>query len=53
MTLKLDVSFAVHSFIIGRDGKGSKTVMRATGTLVHFPDSNRNSKMKKSNQVFL
>ncbi|XP_022659889.1 uncharacterized protein LOC111249807 isoform X3 [Varroa destructor] len=51
MTLKLDVSFAVHSFIIGRDGKGSKTVMRATGTLVHFPDSNRNSKMKKSNQV--
>ncbi|XP_022687455.1 uncharacterized protein LOC111259576 isoform X8 [Varroa jacobsoni] len=51
MTLKLDVSFAVHSFIIGRDGKGSKTVMRATGTLVHFPDSNRNSKMKKSNQA--
>ncbi|OQR67590.1 hypothetical protein BIW11_02168 [Tropilaelaps mercedesae] len=49
--LKIDVSFADHSFIIGRLGKGIQTVMRDTGTQVHFPDSNKNNQVEKSNQV--
>ncbi|OQR69688.1 hypothetical protein BIW11_12107 [Tropilaelaps mercedesae] len=51
--LKMDVSFLDHSFIIGRHGKGSQGVMRATGCHVHFPDSNRNNRCEKSNQVLI
>lgn len=51
MTLKIDVSFADHSYIIGRGGKGTKMVMGTTGTNVHFPDANRNPEAEKSNQV--
>ncbi|XP_022706130.1 uncharacterized protein LOC111270251 isoform X2 [Varroa jacobsoni] len=49
--LKMDVSFSDHSFIIGRMGRGSQSIMRATGCHVHFPDSNKNNHSEKSNQV--
>ncbi|XP_022659892.1 uncharacterized protein LOC111249808 [Varroa destructor] len=51
ITLKMDVSFADHSFIIGRLGKNIQMVMRSTDTHIHFPDSNRNNQVEKSNQV--
>ncbi|OQR78352.1 hypothetical protein BIW11_00317 [Tropilaelaps mercedesae] len=51
VTLKMDVSFSDHSFIIGRGGKGIQGVMRETGCHIHFPDSNRNHRSEKSNQV--
>ncbi|XP_022648715.1 protein bicaudal C homolog 1-like [Varroa jacobsoni] len=51
VTLKMDVSFSDHSFIIGRKGKGVQGAMRATGCQIHFPDSNKNDRCEKSNQV--
>lgn len=51
VTLKMDVSFADHSYIIGKGGHNIQQVMDNTGCHIHFPDSNRNSNMDKSNQV--
>jgi hypothetical protein len=50
VTLKMDVSFADHSHIIGKGGNTIKKVMRDTQCHIHFPDSNRTSS-EKSNQV--
>lgn len=51
VTLKMDVSFTDHSYIIGKGGHNIQQVMDNTGCHIHFPDSNRNSNMDKSNQV--
>ncbi|OQR69687.1 hypothetical protein BIW11_12106 [Tropilaelaps mercedesae] len=51
VTLKMDVSFLDHSFMIGRWGKGIRRVVRDTGCQIHFPDSNKNDYSEKSNQV--
>lgn len=50
VTLKMDVSFADHSHIIGKGGNTIKKVMKDTQCHIHFPDSNRTSS-EKSNQV--
>ncbi|KAJ8248375.1 hypothetical protein GJAV_G00241350 [Gymnothorax javanicus] len=51
VTLKMDVSHADHSHIIGKGGNNIKRVMEETGCHIHFPDSNRNNQAEKSNQV--
>ncbi|CAH8678600.1 unnamed protein product [Schistosoma rodhaini] len=51
VTLKIDVSHTNHSHIIGRYGWNIKTIMMSTQCRIHFPDSNRNSSIIKSNQV--
>uniref|UniRef100_A0A1B6DKN9 SAM domain-containing protein n=1 Tax=Clastoptera arizonana TaxID=38151 RepID=A0A1B6DKN9_9HEMI len=51
VTMKLDVSYTDHSHIIGRGGLSIKGVMEDTGCHIHFPDSNRNNPVEKSNQV--
>ena len=51
ITLKMDVSHTEHSHVIGKGGNNIKQVMRDTGCHIHFPDSNRNNQMEKSNQV--
>uniref|UniRef100_A0A023GGC7 Putative vigilin n=1 Tax=Amblyomma triste TaxID=251400 RepID=A0A023GGC7_AMBTT len=51
VTMKMDVSFTDHSYIIGKGGHNIQQVMDNTGCHIHFPDSNRNSHMDKSNQV--
>ncbi|CAI2735034.1 unnamed protein product [Schistosoma spindalis] len=51
VTLKIDVSHTNHSHIIGRYGWNIKTIMMITQCRIHFPDSNRNSSIIKSNQV--
>ncbi|XP_059618015.1 protein bicaudal C [Phlebotomus argentipes] len=53
VTMKLDVSYTDHSFIIGKSGKIIKKIMEDTQTHIHFPDSNRNNQNEKSNQVSL
>ncbi|GAB0095254.1 Protein bicaudal C [Sergentomyia squamirostris] len=53
VTMKLDVSYTDHSFIIGKSGKIIKKIMEETQTHIHFPDSNRNNQNEKSNQVSL
>ncbi|KAH6946965.1 hypothetical protein HPB50_016260 [Hyalomma asiaticum] len=49
--MKMDVSFTDHSYIIGKGGHNIQQVMDNTGCHIHFPDSNRNSQLDKSNQV--
>ncbi|MEO0438709.1 MAG: KH domain-containing protein, partial [Pseudomonadota bacterium] len=51
VTLKIDVPFTDHSHIIGRQGKNTQKVMKDTQCHIHFPDSNKNTAMDKSNQV--
>ncbi|KAL3182302.1 hypothetical protein MRX96_007494 [Rhipicephalus microplus] len=51
VTMKMDVSFTDHSYIIGKGGHNIQQVMDNTGCHIHFPDSNRNSQLDKSNQV--
>ncbi|XP_003745940.1 uncharacterized protein LOC100898365 [Galendromus occidentalis] len=51
VSLKMDVSFSDHSFIIGRFGRGIQNVSHETNCLIHFPDSNKNKQYEKSNQV--
>ncbi|CAN7993296.1 unnamed protein product [Ixodes hexagonus] len=51
VTLKMDVSFTDHSYIIGKGGRNIQQVMDDTGCHIHFPDSNRNSHSDKSNQA--
>ncbi|XP_015903132.1 protein bicaudal C homolog 1 [Parasteatoda tepidariorum] len=51
VTLKMDVSHSDHSYIIGKGGFKIQQVMEETGCHIHFPDSNRNSTVEKSNQV--
>ena len=49
--LKIDVPFTEHSHIIGRQGRNTQAVMKATDAHVHFPDSNKAEAGEKSNQV--
>ncbi|XP_063243227.1 protein bicaudal C isoform X2 [Bacillus rossius redtenbacheri] len=51
VTMKMDVSYTDHSHIIGKGGLTIKKVMEETKCHIHFPDSNRNNAMEKSNQV--
>ncbi|KAG8199788.1 hypothetical protein JTE90_000881 [Oedothorax gibbosus] len=51
VTLKMDVSYKDHSYIIGKGGFKIQQVMEETGCHIHFPDSNRNGLADKSNQV--
>ena len=51
VTLKMDVSHTDHSHVIGKGGNNIKRVMQETGCHIHFPDSNRNNQVEKSNQV--
>ncbi|KAK7870216.1 hypothetical protein R5R35_003487 [Gryllus longicercus] len=41
VTLKLDLSHAFHSHLIGRGGAAVQRLMQETGAHVHFPDCNR------------
>ena len=52
VTLKMDVSHTEHSHVIGKGGNNIKQVMQDTGCHIHFPDSNRNNQLEKSNQVW-
>ena len=45
----MEVSFTIHSHIIGRGGQNINTIMKQTSTKVHFPDGNRIAGEKKSN----
>ena len=47
--ISMEVSFTIHSHIIGRGGQNINTIMRQTSTKVHFPDGNRIVGEKKSN----
>lgn len=51
VTMKMDVSYTDHSYVIGKGGRVIQQVMDQTGCHIHFPDSNRNSQAEKSNQV--
>ncbi|GFV87180.1 protein bicaudal C homolog 1 [Trichonephila clavipes] len=51
VTLKMDVSHSDHSYAIGKGGFKIQQVMEETGCHIHFPDSNRNNTVEKSNQV--
>ncbi|KAH8869085.1 Protein bicaudal C like-B [Schistosoma japonicum] len=51
VTLKIDVSHTYHSHIIGRYGWSIQTIMMKTQCHIHFPDSNLNNSLLKSNQV--
>jgi protein bicaudal C len=51
ITLKMDVSYNGHSYIIGKGGKTVNSVMSETGCHIHFPDSNRTNPNEKNNQV--
>ena len=51
ITLKMDVSYTGHSYIIGKGGKTVKQVMSETGCHIHFPDSNRTNPDEKKNHV--
>ncbi|XP_063689691.1 protein bicaudal C homolog 1-B-like isoform X2 [Bolinopsis microptera] len=53
ITMKMDISYTDHSFIIGRGGHNIQSVMNETNCHIHFPDSNRTSCKEKSNQVSL
>ena len=53
MTVKIEVSYTEHSHVIGKGGNNIKRVMHDTGCHIHFPDSNRNNQVEKSNQVGL
>ncbi|KAI6229221.1 Protein bicaudal C-like protein 1 [Aphelenchoides besseyi] len=51
VTLKIEISHANHSHIIGRRGKNTQDVMQATQCHIHFPDSNKHMDAEKNNQV--
>lgn len=51
VTMKLDVSWTHHSHIIGKGGNTIQPVVKRSGVSIHFPDGNKNSDVKKSNQV--
>ncbi|XP_071538266.1 protein bicaudal C homolog 1 isoform X2 [Panulirus ornatus] len=51
VTMKLDVSWMHHSHIIGKGGNTIQPVVKRTGVSIHFPDGNKNSEVRKSNQV--
>jgi len=51
VTMKLDVSWTHHSHIIGKGGNTIQPVVKRSGVSIHFPDGNKNSEVKKSNQV--
>lgn len=51
VTMKLDVSWVHHSFIIGKGGITIQPIVKRTGVSIHFPDGNKNSEVSKSNQV--
>ncbi|XP_045617554.1 protein bicaudal C homolog 1 isoform X5 [Procambarus clarkii] len=51
VTMKLDVSWTHHSHIIGKGGNTIQPVVKRTGVSIHFPDGNKNSEVRKSNQV--
>lgn len=51
ITMKMDVSWTHHSHIIGKAGNTIQPVVRRTGVSIHFPDGNKNSEIRKSNQV--
>lgn len=51
VSLKMDVSHTDHSHVIGRRGSNIQRVVKETGCHIHFPDSNRNNTLEKSNQV--
>ncbi|XP_042211241.1 LOW QUALITY PROTEIN: protein bicaudal C homolog 1-like [Homarus americanus] len=51
VTMKLDVSWTYHSHIIGKGGNTIQPVVKRTGVSIHFPDGNKNSEVRKSNQV--
>lgn len=51
VVMKIDVSFADHSFIIGKGGKRIKSIMDATQTQIHLPDENLIKSEVKSNIV--
>ena len=51
VTVKIEVSFTEHSHVIGKGGNNIRSVMQDTGCHIHFPDSNRNNQVEKSNQV--
>lgn len=53
VTMKIDISYTDHSYIIGRGGSNIKRIMETTLTHIHFPDSNRSNQVEKSNQVSL
>ena len=47
--MSMEVSFTIHSHIIGRGGQNINAVMKETKTKIHFPDGNRIAGEKKSN----
>jgi len=49
--LKMDVSFADHSYIIGKGGKRIQSIMNLSQTSIHFPDENLVNSGMKSNVV--
>ena len=49
VTLRVDVDYSVHSHLIGRNGGNIASVMRATQTHIHFPDSNKQSQRHNAN----
>uniref|UniRef100_T1INT8 SAM domain-containing protein n=1 Tax=Strigamia maritima TaxID=126957 RepID=T1INT8_STRMM len=51
VTLKMDVPYTDHSHIIGKGGLNTQRVMHVTNCHIHFPDSNRNNAVDKSNLV--
>jgi len=51
--MSMEVSFTIHSHIIGRGGQNINAVMKETKTKIHFPDGNRIAGEKKSNTVTL
>lgn len=51
VTMKMDVSWTHHSHIIGKGGNTIQPVVKRTGVSIHFPDGNKNSEVRKSNQV--
>ena len=51
ITLKMDVSYTGHSYIIGKFGKRVNQIMSETGCHIHLPDSNRTNPNEKNNKV--
>lgn len=51
VTIKIDVAFTDHSHIIGKQGRNTQLAMKQTACHIHFPDSNRNPDLEKSNMV--
>lgn len=49
--LKMEISHYDHSHIIGRGGRNTQMIMAETRCHIHFPDSNKNIKLEKNDQV--